>query len=344
MFCNHHIPYGLLKKNQVSLSKHKKEIALALPVSTRWQSNHNCLNSLLKSVEALQATVVMPEMKSYLEKKNKSGQIPGLNIKSYILSDQFWQDVQLLDDILKPYLQHIIMFESNKSFLSRIYTSFQTLLNASLPVRVPIELKIATMNILTSRWSKIYTTEMLLAAILDVNLQNRIKAPDRQQWAEILEYFKNYFKDIDGGKTIMCELMRFCNRREEYADETIWALASSANCIDWWASFIGDTQLSLFAQQLLSITPSSGSAERSWSTFGYLHSKSRNRLGNKRVEKLVFIYSNYKLIEGAEQLSDEWFDELEMPAVDINVEEEDDINEDVSENVTQLELEIDILE
>jgi hypothetical protein len=38
---------------------------------------------------------------------------------------------------------------------------------------------------------------------------------------------------------------------------------------------------------------SSAASERAFSTFGFVHSKLRNRLGGDKVEKLVYIKSNY---------------------------------------------------
>ncbi|KAG6121313.1 hypothetical protein E4U13_005041 [Claviceps humidiphila] len=49
-----------------------------------------------------------------------------------------------------------------------------------------------------------------------------------------------------------------------------------------------------------------------WSTHGYkyIHNKSRNRLKNERVEKLVYIYTNARLLwetTKEQQWSNEWF-------------------------------------
>ena len=60
--------------------------------------------------------------------------------------------------------------------------------------------------------------------------------------------------------------------------------------------------------------PSSGAAERNWSTFGYIHSKSRNRLKNERVHKLVYIYTNSNLLETS-VYEEKWFDETEVTTV-----------------------------
>ncbi|GJW26035.1 hAT dimerization domain, ribonuclease H-like domain protein [Tanacetum coccineum] len=41
---------------------------------------------------------------------------------------------------------------------------------------------------------------------------------------------------------------------------------------------------------------SSSSAERNWSTYFYIHSVKRNRLNNKRADKLVYIHLNIRLL------------------------------------------------
>ena len=42
---------------------------------------------------------------------------------------------------------------------------------------------------------------------------------------------------------------------------------------------------------------SSATAERVWSTFGFIHSRLRNRLTNERGKNLVFIYTNSLLLD-----------------------------------------------
>ena len=50
---------------------------------------------------------------------------------------------------------------------------------------------------------------------------------------------------------------------------------------------------------------SSAASERNWSAHGFIHSPRRNRLLSQCVEKLVFVYSNYKLRETTlEELQD----------------------------------------
>ncbi|KAI6648625.1 Transposase [Oopsacas minuta] len=60
----------------------------------------------------------------------------------------------------------------------------------------------------------------------------------------------------------------------------------------WWASMhgtLGKDTTKVAEQLLTAIAPSAG-IERIFSTFGYIHSKTRNRLGIEKAAKLVFVY------------------------------------------------------
>ena len=54
----------------------------------------------------------------------------------------------------------------------------------------------------------------------------------------------------------------------------------------------------------LSVAPTTGAAERNWSAFGFIHCKRRNRLKNDRVEMLVFIYWNLRMLKSVPDFPD----------------------------------------
>lgn len=55
--------------------------------------------------------------------------------------------------------------------------------------------------------------------------------------------------------------------------------------------------LAPIANRVFSIVTSSASAERCWSIYGRIQSKTRNRLLADRAEKLVYIYMNSALLD-----------------------------------------------
>ena len=59
----------------------------------------------------------------------------------------------------------------------------------------------------------------------------------------------------------------------------------------------GDSiHLSTLATRLLSQVASSSSTERNWSTYGFVHSVKRNKLGAGKAEDLVYVHSNLRLL------------------------------------------------
>ena len=49
---------------------------------------------------------------------------------------------------------------------------------------------------------------------------------------------------------------------------------------------------------MLAQVVSSSSCKRSWSSYSFVHNKSRNRLNAKRAEDLVYVYTNSKILAG----------------------------------------------
>jgi hypothetical protein len=65
----------------------------------------------------------------------------------------------------------------------------------------------------------------------------------------------------------------------------------------WWGMFgVAVPQLQRFAIKVCAQPASATSCERNWSTFGWIHSKQRNKLAAARAADLVYVFSNSRLI------------------------------------------------
>ncbi len=60
--------------------------------------------------------------------------------------------------------------------------------------------------------------------------------------------------------------------------------------------------LSKLALRLFRLVPSSSASERNFSTFSFIHTKLRNRLSSEKVEKLVFVFANSKMLRDCEDV------------------------------------------
>ncbi|KAL6129738.1 hypothetical protein ACLB2K_073087 [Fragaria x ananassa] len=67
--------------------------------------------------------------------------------------------------------------------------------------------------------------------------------------------------------------------------------------VGWWQLYgNGVPKLQKMAKRILSLTTSSSSCERNWSTFEGIHTKKRNRLDTGRLNNLVYVQFNSKII------------------------------------------------
>ncbi|CAG8844529.1 12032_t:CDS:2, partial [Gigaspora margarita] len=85
---------------------------------------------------------------------------------------------------------------------------------------------------------------------------------------------------------LFIEIVKFRNKSSPYDDYIIWESAVTLN---------PDSSLKQLAIKVLKIPTLSAAAEQNFSTFGFIHSKLRNHLHNKRVKKLVYIYENLRM-------------------------------------------------
>lgn len=87
--------------------------------------------------------------------------------------------------------------------------------------------------------------------------------------------------------------------------------------MEWWFTDGTDNPtLQKIAIKLFTMATSSAASERNFSTMGFIHSKLRNALASKIVEKLVFIKSNLSAFYNYPVLDDD--------VVEYNSESDDD--------------------
>ena len=72
----------------------------------------------------------------------------------------------------------------------------------------------------------------------------------------------------------------------------------------WWKSQSGvlDSSMVSLAEQLLTARASRAGIEQIFSTFGFVHSKIRNRLGTAKAGKLVFMYKLLNMKKKTQQI------------------------------------------
>jgi hypothetical protein len=94
----------------------------------------------------------------------------------------------------------------------------------------------------------------------------------------------------------MAELTKYEEHRSSYNPVEVPDIQEAhMELYQWWHRVDGRA-LPKIAKRILSLTISGSSCERNWSMYSFVHIKSRNRLGVNKVEALVYIYTNSKLL------------------------------------------------
>ena len=93
--------------------------------------------------------------------------------------------------------------------------------------------------------------------------------------------------DVEG-KTAFHQRVQFTNRVDAFRD--LWCLdvVKHLSAPVWWREYGSQTfELQHVATRVLSMVASSGSCERNWSAYDFIHTKRRNRLKASRARDLV---------------------------------------------------------
>eukprot|EP00253_Pinus_taeda_P021393 PITA_21393 len=91
---------------------------------------------------------------------------------------------------------------------------------------------------------------------------------------------------------IDCMIPLECDQLEIHRQVTTFTNASA----QWWEAFDSHClELQKFAIRILSPTCNATGCERNWSVFERIHTKKRNRLGQKRLNDLVYVQYNLRL-------------------------------------------------
>ncbi|CAB4393752.1 unnamed protein product [Rhizophagus irregularis] len=282
-FKSHQIPAAVLKRYQ--RSSYDKQISLKLPVKTRWGSSAICLNSLQVNQLAIELTVT--ELS-----RNQTVRIDD-DMRSIVLNDGFWKDVDNLLKVLNELVIGISMFESDTPFLSKVLDWYYNQLESSVYVFDINGNNTSIKNIIKKRWESIYHPVMEVAHLLDPSFYGCYLTSNSMD--RISQFIQKYYSD--NAVIIWTQILNYRRKTGVFANKLAWETSDNVDPITWWSGNFSDSapELTQVAKKVLSIPTSSAASERNWSAFAYIHDKKRNRLRADRVFKLVYIYSNYRL-------------------------------------------------
>lgn len=265
--------------------------SLKLYCKTRWGGAIDSLKSLQENREALELLVVSQDV--HIE----------TNLKDIIVSHETWRNIDCCLGLLSPIGRAITIAQSNNALLSDIPHLFydikqtiQTQIRSEITIEfITPDEEIDIVNDIDRRREFITRPIHLAANLLDPRYKGRNLLST--EFASATDYLTNFCSFLNQDLvSIMTNLAEFRTKSGFWSKPQLWLPIHNLEPRLWWEGLCDSQPIASVAIKILSV-PSSASAERNWSLFARTHTKSRNRLTDDRVNKLVTISANLQYME-----------------------------------------------
>jgi len=165
-----------------------------------------CLDSVYKSKAALQACVVEPDIAEKMRKDHKA------ELRTTILNDQIWTQLEDARTLLRPFLTVILDLEKDTPRLSwvyRRYNELQTHAKSAFVCGLPIGDQVT--KIVDERWNWLRRPVMSVAYLLDPQMASF--ALPEGILGEFGKFLEEYYDQVDSA-LMYSQICALVSRRE----------------------------------------------------------------------------------------------------------------------------------
>ena len=306
--------YFINHTNALAMFRENSKLDLLKVAKTRFASHYILLKRIMDLRESLSTTIGLNSWRDWVKNGDENTRIVGAKVVDIIRDDSFWEDVESVLAITKPIFLLIKFCDGEGPKMGEIYEKMDNMLgeikdvmqdNTFSSYYPQIE------RIILSRWEKMNIPLHCLGFALNPRFYDRQylqkmapggmqrKAPnqDKEVVQGVMEAFGRISENEEEGRMLREQFVTFHMKKGIYSMPATQTDAVTMDAIDWWSTYGAETpELAEVAKKVLSQPISSSSAERNWSTYSYIHNVKRNRLNEKRADKLVYIHSNIRLL------------------------------------------------
>ncbi|CAN1127439.1 hypothetical protein LINPERHAP2_LOCUS4046 [Linum perenne] len=241
----------------------------------------------------------------------------GKRIQGIALDSRFWTSVLTCLRAAMPLMKVLHLVDSDDSpampflylelnqAMEKIKSNFSNIEKRYKPV----------LNIIENRWNDQMSRPLHYAAYWlnpKVHFSANFNDTKKKLKLGLFDCVERLSKDRDESLTIMQQLDTFHHARGMFSSYGFMQLLDRKHPVDWWSSFGDDVpELQKFAIRILSLTCSASGCERNWSVFERVHSKKRNCLLQKKMNDIVYVMYNSKLLRRQAKDIERVFDEID---------------------------------
>ena len=226
-------------------------------------------------------------------------------VRSHVLDENFWRRCRNYTYMVEDVMKALRVFDRKEPAMGKAWLTMNNLRKHIFRLRyAPFSLTPAIVEEIEEnfmkRWDMMLTDLHYAGAMLNPYLQGHMES---QQNGEAKHALNRVFRRLSnplgvGFNEVMAEMTEYEECLGPYSPEEAPDIqVANLQPHQWW-SRVGGEALPKIAKRVLALTCSASSCECNWSMYSFVHNKSRNRLGTKKAEDLVYIYTNTRLLRG----------------------------------------------
>ncbi|XP_024200409.1 uncharacterized protein LOC112203718 [Rosa chinensis] len=291
-------------KTLALMRKHTKKRDIVRPGVTRFATSFLTLQSLMEKKSELRCMVACDDWTACKHSKSAKGK----TAYNTVLSTSFWNGVTLCLKVFAPLFKVLRLVDGDKK--PSMGFLYGELLKAKEDIKEAFKHQEANyrpiIEIIDEKARGRLDNPLHLAAYL-LNPYYFYKDEDIQYDHVVMEGFflcveKFYPDDLETQSVVTNEELLMYKSKGGGFGRAIAKLGCAKNDdkydpVGWWSNYgNGTPKLQKMARRILSLTTSSSGCKRNWSTFEGIHTKKRNRLDASRLNNLVYVQFNAKII------------------------------------------------
>ncbi|PKY19610.1 hypothetical protein RhiirB3_384220 [Rhizophagus irregularis] len=266
--------YFIGKLRDIQNELYEKYYSIVIPGETRWNSHYFCFKSLIRSKQALRNLAI-----HYERPQIGSGDELYLNSElcQILLDNDWWEKIELLQDILLPYCGVLNKLQCDKARLYEVLHALGYFMQfwKQFP---DTDLGNQMIDRLEKRWSQWEQPLFLLSFALHPKYRFAYFNSDLNNLSftslgrYLTYYYKAWFKKRP--LRLLLEFEDFHQKVEPFNNETFEQFGDDA--FKFWGYVEGDyKELAAVALKIFGMCVNAASVERMWSSIGFLHTNEK---------------------------------------------------------------------
>jgi hypothetical protein len=313
---NHHHTLALFRQHG--------ELELLRPGDTRFATVFLMLERMAKASvkKALVDTVTDEEYNKWLDKQTANTHRRGEEVKQNILSGEFWKNVDMLCGILEPIVVVLRLTDSDKPTTGDVYYLMYNVQEKLEKLTIPVLKKKEVLDLYMKRWNgtihhHVHGAGFLLNPKFHekrgcawVDEQNKQMELDFQEEClmGLTSAVERFYHDAPKKKAQALKQYSSYKQAEKgmLNTKSVWEAAVNTPAHEWWETWCrAMPELQHFACKILAQVQCASACERNWSSYGFVHSVRRNKLGTQKAADLVYVFTNMRLRDRVTSLATE---------------------------------------